>query len=344
MDSSNKKMLSWLEYFVLITVMICILKWGFVAGVFIGILIGCITFAYGASRVNVIKYSFDGSEYRSSLDRSLEELDILVSHKKEILGIILQSYLFFGSTNNLYEFVKKFIFQNKECRYLIFDFKFIHGLDSSALHSFRQIKRITDEQGVRLLFSNLSIDLIDDFSSIVSKSDSIIENLDKALEICENGVIENHIILTPEDHKFISWLEKELGSFDLAERLAKLCQLQNIKRGDVIATQDMPADCMHFILSGRLSVTVKLEDGLNTRVRSLGNHTTVGEMGILTMENRSATVIAEENSIVYQFDKKEFDKIKKDDPELCEAFLTYVIMLLSKRLRIANNTIAVLRR
>ena len=58
-----------LEYLSLIAIAFLIIYCGFIAGVLIGIVIGCATFALSASRVSAIKFNFDGSEYRSSLDR-----------------------------------------------------------------------------------------------------------------------------------------------------------------------------------------------------------------------------------------------------------------------------------
>ena len=65
---SSRRLLP-IEYLSLIAIAVLIIYSGFVAGVLIGIVIGCATFALSASRVNAIKFSFDGSEYRSSLDR-----------------------------------------------------------------------------------------------------------------------------------------------------------------------------------------------------------------------------------------------------------------------------------
>ena len=95
-----------IEYLSLIAIAILIVAWGFVAGILIGVVIGCATFALSASRVNAIKFSFDGSEYRSSLDRGPQELSLLAEHGREIQGMALQSYLFFGSANQLYQHVK----------------------------------------------------------------------------------------------------------------------------------------------------------------------------------------------------------------------------------------------
>jgi len=69
----------------LLAIAILIVQVGFIAGVLIGVIIGCATFAVSASRVNAIKFSFDGSEYRSSLDRGPEELRILADHGREIV-------------------------------------------------------------------------------------------------------------------------------------------------------------------------------------------------------------------------------------------------------------------
>ena len=99
-DSARR--ISLLEYASLLAIALLIIHVGFIAGVLIGVIIGCATFAVSASRVNAIKFSFDGSEYRSSLDRGPEELTILAKHGHEIQGMSLQSYLFFGSANRLY--------------------------------------------------------------------------------------------------------------------------------------------------------------------------------------------------------------------------------------------------
>ena len=85
-----------IDYLSLLAIALLIINWGFVAGVLIGVVIGCATFALSASRVNAIKFGFDGSEYRSSLDRSSQEQALFADHGREIQGMALQSYLFFG--------------------------------------------------------------------------------------------------------------------------------------------------------------------------------------------------------------------------------------------------------
>ena len=145
-----------LEYASLLAIAILIVPVGFIAGVLIGVIIGCATFAVSASRVNAIKFSFDGSEYRSALDRGPEELAVLAKHGRQIQGMSLQSYLFFGSANRLYQQVKALFASEPECRFLVFDFRLVTGIDSSAMHSFTQIKQAAEEVGARLVLVNLS--------------------------------------------------------------------------------------------------------------------------------------------------------------------------------------------
>ena len=121
----------------------------------IGVVIGCATFAFTAARIDPIKFSFDGSEYRSSLDRSRDDQAVLTAHGGQIQGLNLQSYLFFGSANRLYQHVKALLAQRPECRYLVFDFKLVTGFDSSAAYSFAQIKRSADERGIELVLVHL---------------------------------------------------------------------------------------------------------------------------------------------------------------------------------------------
>jgi SulP family sulfate permease len=84
----SRKRLSKTEYVSLLAIIVIIVQWGFVPGVLIGVVIGCATFALSASRIDSIKFSFDGSEYRSSLDRSRDDQAVLAAHGGKIQASI----------------------------------------------------------------------------------------------------------------------------------------------------------------------------------------------------------------------------------------------------------------
>lgn len=335
-----------LEYASLLAIAVLILEFGFLAGVVIGVIIGCATFAVGASRVDAVKFSFDGSEYRSALDRGPEALKILAKHGGEIQGMSLQSYLFFGSANRLYEKVKALFARQPGVRFLIFDFRLVTGIDSSAIHSLTQIKRAADKHGARLVLVNLSPKLRTALRRrrFIDHDDVPGEDLDRTLEICEGAVLAAYAEQEGDVRDVREWFEQALGNAAFAEDLAAVCERLNVGKGEIIASQGDAADCMHFIVEGRVGIIVRLDDGRSVRIRSLGPHATIGEMGLITRQLRSATIQAEADSVLYALSVDAYERLKAENPPLQQALLTYVVTVMAERLNFASKVIGVLGR
>ena len=336
--------LSIIEYLSLLAIAFIIVKWGFIAGVLSGVVIGCATFALSASRISAIKYSFDGSEMRSSLDRSPEELALLANSGDQIQVVALHSYLFFGSANQLYEYVKALLSTESMCRFLIFDFRLVNGIDSSATHSFTQIKRLADEHRTLLVFVHLTPDLAKAFRAarFLTADTMQMDDLDQALEHCEEAIISNAQYARSQTKLLSDWLASALGR-EHAESIVRRCARVDLVPGEILARAGEPADAMHFILDGRLSILVGAGEH-QVRVRSLGSHTTVGEMGLITGKPRNATVRADTPSVLYALSITEYASLKAETPAAALALLSYIVSLMSERLTFANRVVSVLRR
>jgi SulP family sulfate permease len=342
---SSSRQLQLGDYLSLGAIAIIIINWGFVYGVLIGLLIGCIAFAVNASRVNAIKFSFNGTNYRSSLDRSAAHLAILNEAGKKIQGVKLQGYLFFGSAYQLYQYVKELLANEPNCQFLIFDFRLVTGIDGSAIQSFKQIKRTADGRGVTIVFVNLAGELDRAFRTNHFLSPNIIlaSDLDHALEACENAIIAEFSSTSSEAEDFEGWLADALGGAEMAALLAKHCRRIEVRSGGVIARQDEAADSMHFILKGRVGVIVKSEHGGPIRVRSLGPRTTIGEMGLLSRRRRSATIEAEVAAVLYELRIEAYERIEGENPAVSHALLKYVVEVMSERLSFANRVMGILQ-
>lgn len=342
----SRRRLSTIEYLSLLAIIFIIVKWGFIAGVLIGTIIGCATFALSASRISSIKFGFNGAEYRSSLDRSQRDLALLAAHGKEIHGLNLQSYLFFGSANRLYQHVKALLRHHPECRYLVFDFKLVTGIDSSAAYSFAQIRRSASENDVKLVLVNLprTTEKMLRSGEFLSADILVMPDLDHALEWCENEIIARHRGLEQEEGDLQGWFAGILGSDHDATELTRHCERVEVRAFETIARAGEPADSVLFILNGRIGVIVDAGGGHSTRVRSLGRHTTVGEMGLVARQPRSATIRAEADSVLYVLRADAFDAITASNPALGQKLLTYFMSVLAERLTFASRMIGVLRR
>jgi SulP family sulfate permease len=342
----SRRRLSVTEYLSLLAIIVIIVEWGFVAGVLIGVVIGCATFALSASRIDSIKYSFNGSEYRSSLDRSRDDQAVLSAHGGKIQGLNLQSYLFFGSANRLYQHVKALLARHPECRFVVFDFKLVTGIDSSAAYSFAQIKRSAHERGIKLVLVHLPppAEKALRSSEFISKEVSIIAELDHALEWCENEIIAEHQGLEREEASLRDWFTQILGAEQDAAELMHRCDRIEVDAGETIVRAGDAADSMHFILEGRVGIMIPADQGRTTRVRSLGRYTTIGEMGLVAGAARSATIQAEVASTLYVLTAHQFEAIKTENPPLGQKLLTYFVSVMAERLTFANRMISVLRR
>ena len=342
-DSSRR--LALLEYLSLLGIAFIIIKWGFVAGLLIGVVIGCATFAFSASRIPVIKFSFDGSEYRSSLDRGPEELTVLAQYGDELQGMSLQGYLFFGSASRLHAHVKGLLAERPHCRFIVFDLRLVTGTDSSATNSFKQIKQVADGCGTQLALVNMTRELESAFrtTGVISDDVLVVSDLDHALEQCENAIIAAHQTSGSEAKSLFAWLTQMVGA-EHAHDLAKECQRLEVAAGEIIVRQGEAADSMHFILDGRVSVVVNGGNRPKVRVRSLGPHTMIGEMGLIAGQDRSATIEAEVPSLLYVLKADAFERVRATNPALFQALLAYVVTVMAERLSFANRAIEALQR
>jgi len=229
---------------------------------------------------------------------------------------------------------------------MVFDFKLVTGIDSSAAHSFAQIKRAAQERDIHLLLVNLSAAALKNLgaSGFISEDVRIMDELDHALEWCENEVIGRHRGLEQEETSLREWFVKILRTDEDADELMRRCLRTEFSAGDIIVNAGDAADSMHFILEGRVGIMVPTGDNRSTRVRSLGRYTTVGEMGLVTGAPRSATIQAEVDSVLYVLRGDDFSDIQADHPALGQKLLTYFVSVMAERLAFASRMIAALRR
>ena len=177
----------------------------------------------------------------------------------------------------------------------------------------------------------------------ISSDILVIANLDQALEACEDAVIDAAQSAHAEVKPLHQWLTEAMGNSEYADFLIKECVRIEVAPGDITARQGDPADALHFIFDGRVSILVETGDN-QIRVRSLGPHTTVGEMGLVNRQPRAATIRAETPSILYALGLDAYERIKAEHPALGQALLSYIIAVMSERLSFANRVIGVLQR
>lgn len=87
-------------------------------------------------------------------------------------------------------------------------------------------------------------------------------------------------------------------------------------QGDIMMRQGAIAHWLYIIISGAADVFLDLPDGGRRRIDTIHGGCFLGEMGLMTGDPRSATVIAQSEILAYRLDKDSFQKILDNRPEL----------------------------
>ena len=129
-----------------------------------------------------------------------------------------------------------------------------------------------------------------------------------------------------------------LASLPQDERLNLVARLrrQVYRRDEVICHQGDPADTLHLIAAGHVSVRVTLRGGEFVTVAILGPGDTFGEFALVSdAHRRGATVVALETSETLALGRPEFERLRTSYPGIDR----FLVELLSARLEKVNNNL-----
>jgi small-conductance mechanosensitive channel/CRP-like cAMP-binding protein len=100
------------------------------------------------------------------------------------------------------------------------------------------------------------------------------------------------------------------------DRIATALKYAPFGRGETLTKQGNVAHWLYIIVSGEVGVRVSVEDGGDREVSRLQGPAFVGEMGLLTGDPRTATIVAVTDVECYRLDKTAFQTILQERPEL----------------------------
>ncbi len=103
---------------------------------------------------------------------------------------------------------------------------------------------------------------------------------------------------------------------DRALLLAQM-QLVNLRKGEYLVRQGEEADCLYYVLRGRLDV---LRDGQQL-VAEIGSGEPVGEIAFFADTLRTADVMASRDSQLLRLGRSEFEQVSALQPQLVQSIL-----------------------
>jgi SulP family sulfate permease len=339
---------SWTEWALTAVMTLVIINFGYFMGVVVGVIGACLMFALSYSRIGVIRRHLTRQEFSSNVERSPEQTRLLREEGKRVHVFWLSGFIFFGSSNGLFERIKRAIEgqRDKPVGYVVLDFASVPGLDTSAVLSLVKLRNYCEEHGVTLGFSGLSESMRVSFERAgffgSTRSHQVFGSRNEAIEWCEDMLLMHHEVGSASTHSFESWLESEFGGkLDFA-RMASFMERQELSNGEFLFHQGEPSDSVVLQASGCVAITIIDEHGRPIRLRRMIGHTVVGEMGFYRDVPRTASVVAEGPTVIYRLTRQAFDKMQAEDPSAAAALHKLIVRLLSDRLEFANREISAL--
>jgi len=335
------------DYLQVVVIMLAIIRWDFLAGVGVGILSACVTFAINTSRIRLVKQTQDSSSFRSRVDRPIAHQQVLVRHGQSIQIMWLHGFVFFGSAHRLLLDVKHIVETRGHgvCRSLILDFRQVLGIDSSAILNLGKLWNLAEREGFIIALSSLppAVEKALRSGGLLQPNDRVgklFADLDAALEWCEDALIAECVGDDAALRSADEWLSREIGGRALFERLASYLDRMEVAAGETLFAQGVAAEELFLLYTGRVTVLLGLANGAELRLRSIAGPTVIGEMGLYRTQPRGASVRADTACALYRLSDTALAKMEADDPALAYAFHKFIVRILAERLELANRQAA----
>jgi len=142
----------------------------------------------------------------------------------------------------------------------------------------------------------------------------VFDDLDRALEWCEQRALAMEPSLSRIDLPFVQRLAKEFGSLDLAVRFMDYVERIELKKGEYLFRQGDSSGATYVVEMGRVSIVMERPDSPPLLLRSVTSNTTLGEMGLYRQSIRSASVLADAPSLVHRLTRGALDRMEHEAP------------------------------
>ncbi len=336
------------DYGLLVAIVGVVAVAGYLQGIVVGLAAAVALFVVRYSRIDIVRLARTAAEQSSTVERSLDETEVLRRHGAETLVLALDGFIFFGTANRLLGRLSARLRAPglPPLRQLVIDFRRVSGLDVSASFSVRRILRLAEKSDFRIGFARVRPALARDLAAAGlapgrEPADRLRDfpDLDHALEWAEEETLRRH---AGERPALPSRVEDQLRPFcPDAEALARFVgflRAKDLAAGETLIRQGDPPGGVYFLESGELAARLAAGDGETIRLRSVkGPGAVLGEVSFYLDQPRSASVHAVRPSRVFELDAPSLLRMEREDPAAAAGFHRMMASLLSDRLVATNR-------
>ncbi|KAK3267817.1 hypothetical protein CYMTET_23647, partial [Cymbomonas tetramitiformis] len=263
------------DYGVVLTILATVAGLGYMPGVVVGILAAIVVFVSDYSKVPVVRQTFECGKLCSTVQRSAGERAELLARGPSTKAIVLQGFLFFGTAYGLLDLVKGNLADagaKSQQKYLLMDFRYVVGIDGSALSIFKKISAMARANNIMLILTDIGkpelepvlTELRGESSRNVGEDEDYcvreFEDLDRGLQWMEDTILSRYSnragLDNAESLSFKSIMSSVCKSEDDEAQFRKAWRYVQFQAGDVVCRKGDFADRIYFVETAELSASI----------------------------------------------------------------------------------------
>jgi SulP family sulfate permease len=316
---------------------------GFMPGILVGVLLALLLFVLRYSMISAIQGQYSIANFRSSVERSQSSNIALDKHGSEALIYTLRGFLFFGTANAILDTIRDDAkVRTSSYKVILLDLKRVTGMDISALNTFVQIKTICEMSGVRLIYSGVGFEtreslLMMGAVSIEQDEPLIFAEADYAAEYMEDVLLELYAGET-EEKSIEEHLYSLFGDREKVTMLMNAMERIEVKEREKLFEQGDPDSGFFMLDKGSMTALISTEHDGWKRVKKFRPGSLLGELSAYTPDRiRTATIVANEPSVVYHLTTEKLAELDSDDLKLAAFIHELIARTLGNRITYMNK-------
>lgn len=127
---------------------------------------------------------------------------------------------------------------------------------------------------------------------------------------------------------------------NVLEHLASHVSVSEAGPGEYLFREGDEANCMFVVLQGDLEVLKRSKSGPDSRVAVLGPGDWFGEMGVIDVQPRSASVLTTSPARFVRITSADLDRLYRFDMKAYSLIVLNIAREMSRRLRVADGILA----
>lgn len=334
-----------LEFAVILAVVVVANTVSLIAASGLGVGLAILMFIAEQVHASNIRRVTHGHQTFSKKVRTHAERSVLEAEGRSTAIIELQGSLFFGTTDRLLQTLDEHL---KSAHNLVLDFHRVQSLDFTAGHMLERVEKQLKDRGAHLILSRLPAKTVTgkDLRTYIghlglqsSDTTHLFNDFSDALQWVEDEIIHRHRDELHENEAL------PLEGFELLQGLSAT-DLALLK--SIACTESYPQDAriieagaqgrgLFLIAHGQVKISLRLANGQNHHVTTLGRGQIFGEMSFLDDAHYSADGHASEPTELIVIDKHRFMQLVEQQPTIFSTVLQRIGLGLAARLRHTND-------